>query len=112
MPLRRTTMSATTVISTMKVLNKKKLAVIIGMLLLLGLLQTAMAEDRLKLDETNIQGASELPKVLYIVPWKKAEIGDKPVKVNRLVDEVLSPVDRDVLNREIRFYEQSEAQQQ
>jgi len=96
----------------MKVLNKKKLAVIIGMLLLLGLLQTAMAEDRLKLDETNIQGASELPKVLYIVPWKKAEIGDKPVKVNRLVDEVLSPVDRDVLNREIRFYEQSEAQQQ
>ena len=83
---------------------------IIGMVLLLGLLQTAVAEDRLQLDETNIQGASELPKVLYIVPWKKAELGDKPVKVNRLVDEVLSPVDRDVLNREIRFYEQAQTQ--
>ncbi|NOZ52057.1 MAG: hypothetical protein GXP08_02770 [Gammaproteobacteria bacterium] len=69
-----------------------------------------IADDRLELDETNIQGASELPKVLYIVPWKKAELGDKPVKVNRLVDEVLSPVDREVLRREVRFYEQSEAQ--
>ena len=77
---------------------------------LLGLIQPVLAEDRLKLDEANIQGASELPKVLYIVPWKKAEIGDKPVKVNRLVDEVLSPVDRDVLKREIRFYEQAQAE--
>lgn len=93
---------------TVKIVNKATM--MIGMVLLLGLLQTAVAEDRLQLDETNIQGASELPKVLYIVPWKKAELGDKPVKVNRLVDEVLSPVDRDVLNREIRFYEQAQTQ--
>jgi len=66
------------------------------------------AADRLELDKANIQGASELPKVLYIVPWQKAEIGDKPVKVNRMVDEVLSPVDRDVLKRQVKFYEQSE----
>ena len=77
---------------------------------LFGLIQPVLAEDRLQLDEANIQGASELPKVLYIVPWKKAEIGDKPVKVNRLVEEVLSPVDRDVLKREIRFYEQAQAE--
>lgn len=96
--------------STMTVKIVNKATMIIGMVLLLGLLQTAVAEDRLQLDETNIQGASELPKVLYIVPWKKAELGDKPVKVNRLVDEVLSPVDRDVLNREIRFYEQAQTQ--
>lgn len=93
---------------TVKIVNK--VTMMTGMVLLLGLLQTAVAEDRLQLDETNIQGASELPKVLYIVPWKKAELGDKPVKVNRLVDEVLSPVDRDVLNREIRFYEQAQTQ--
>lgn len=93
---------------TVKIVNKTTM--MMGMVLLLGLLQTAVAEDRLQLDETNIQGASELPKVLYIVPWKKAEVGDKPVKVNRLVDEVLSPVDRDVLNREIRFYEQAQTQ--
>ena len=88
----------------------RKLTLIISYGILLGLVQPVLAEDRLQLDEANIQGASELPKVLYIVPWKKAEIGDKPVKVNRLVDEVLSPVDRDVLKREIRFYEQAQAE--
>lgn len=88
----------------------KKLALITSCAGLVALFQPVLAEDRLQLDEANIQGASELPKVLYIVPWKKAEIGDKPVKVNRLVDEVLSPVDRDVLKREIRFYEQAQAE--
>lgn len=88
----------------------RKLVLIICFGALLGLVQPVLAEDRLQLDEANIQGASELPKVLYIVPWKKAQIGDKPVKVNRLVDEVLSPVDRDVLRREIRFYEQAQAE--
>ncbi|MEJ2180443.1 MAG: hypothetical protein P8Y28_08405 [Gammaproteobacteria bacterium] len=88
----------------------KKLTWIICAGVLFGLVGPVWAEDRLQLDEANIQGASELPKVLYIVPWKKAEIGDKPVKVNRLVDEVLSPVDRDVLQREIRFYEQAQAE--
>lgn len=74
------------------------------------LMSSVYAADRLELDEANIQGASELPKVLYIVPWKKAEVGDKPIKVNRMVDEVLSPVDRDVLKRQVKFYEESEAQ--
>jgi len=69
---------------------------------------SVQAADRLELDKANIQGASELPKVLYIVPWQKAEVGDKPIKVNRMVDEVLSPVDRDVLKRQVKFYEQSE----
>lgn len=81
-----------------------------SVLCLLILAQSTMAADRLELDEANIQGASELPKVLYIVPWKKADIGDRPVKVNRMVDEVLSPVDRDVLKRQIKFYEQSQIQ--
>ncbi|WP_455207170.1 hypothetical protein [Kaarinaea lacus] len=96
--------------STMIRAVMSKTTITVALLAMLGLVQQAVAEDRLQLDEANIQGASELPKVLYIVPWKKAEVGDKPVKVNRLVDEVLSPVDRDVLSREIRFYEQSQAQ--
>ena len=74
------------------------------------LMGSVNAADRLELDKANIQGASELPKVLYIVPWKKAEMGDRPIKVNRMVDEVLSPVDRDVLKRQINFYEQSQLQ--
>ena len=81
--------------------------IVFGFTLLMG---SAYAADRLELDKANIQGASELPKVLYIVPWKKAELGDRPIKVNRMVDEVLSPVVRDVLKRQIKFYEQSQIQ--
>lgn len=86
-----------------------KTAIHVTLIALLTLLVSSVhAADRLELDEANIQGASELPKVLYIVPWKKADIGDKPIKVNRMVDEVLSPVDRDVLKRQVKFYEESE----
>ena len=84
-----------------------RLSLVVGVF---AVIQSVNAADRLELDEANIQGASELPKVLYIVPWQKAEMGDKPIKVNRMVDEVLSPVDRDVLKRQIKFYEQSQIQ--
>jgi hypothetical protein len=72
------------------------------------------AMDRLELDTTSITGNRELPKVLYIVPWKRSDLGDllgKPV--NSLLDEVLTPVDRDVFKRENRYFtalDQSAAQ--
>jgi len=61
--------------------------------------------DRLELDTTQITGNRELPKVLYIVPWKRSDLGDLVGKpVNSLLDEVLTPVDRDVFRRENRYY--------
>jgi hypothetical protein len=63
-------------------------------------------EDRLQLDTTQITGNQELPKVLYIVPWKRSDLGDllgKPA--NSLLDEVLEPVDRDVFKRQNRYYD-------
>jgi hypothetical protein len=67
--------------------------------------RTGRALDRLELDSTQITGNRELPKVLYIVPWKRADLGDLVGKpVNSLLDEVLTPVDRDVFRRENRYY--------
>ena len=66
---------------------------------------TFAAEDRIDLEEINIQGASELPKVLYIVPWKRAEIDNSPVEVDSMVDEVMQPIDREVLRRKIDYFE-------
>ena len=64
------------------------------------------ASDRLELDTTVVTGNRELPKVLYIVPWKKADIGDLPAQpFNTLLDEVLTPVDRDVFRREVTYYD-------
>jgi hypothetical protein len=67
--------------------------------------------DRLELDSTAITGNRELPKVLYIVPWKKADIGDligRPA--NSLLDEVLTPVDREVFRRQTEYYGKLNAQ--
>jgi hypothetical protein len=61
--------------------------------------------DRLQLDTTIVQGNRELPKVLYIVPWKKADIGELPSQpFNSLLDEALTPVDRDVFRREVTYF--------
>jgi hypothetical protein len=62
--------------------------------------------DRVELGTTDITGNRELPKVLYIVPWKRSDLGDLTGKpVNSLLDEVLQPLDRDVFRRENRYYE-------
>jgi hypothetical protein len=61
--------------------------------------------DRLDLDTTVVTGNRELPKVLYIVPWKRAQLGELPSQpLNSLLDEVLAPVDRDVFRREVTYY--------
>ena len=68
--------------------------------------QKGNAKDRLDLDSTQITGNRELPKVLYIVPWRSAELGDLVGRpVNSLLDEVLEPVDRDVFRRQNRYFE-------
>ena len=63
------------------------------------------AEDRLELDATSIKGSRELPKVLYIVPWKNTEPDPRPLPMRSLVDEALSPVDMDVFRRQVRYHQ-------
>jgi hypothetical protein len=61
---------------------------------------------RVDLDATQITGNRELPRVLYVVPWKRADLGEmsgKPAK--SLLDEVLAPVDRDVFKRQNRYHD-------
>lgn len=61
--------------------------------------------DRLQLESTSITGNRELPKVMNIVPWKAAEPPAGPDRpLNSLVEEVLSPLDRDEFRREITYY--------
>jgi hypothetical protein len=72
------------------------------------------ATDRLELGTATVTGDREQPKVMYIVPWKKSDIGDLAGKpMNSLVDEILAPVDRDVFKREVVYYKavQSDASQ-
>jgi hypothetical protein len=62
--------------------------------------------DHLELDPTSITGNRELPKVMVIVPWKRADLGDLGGRpANSLLNEVLEPVDRDVFRREMRYFD-------
>jgi hypothetical protein len=66
--------------------------------------------DRLDLGTATVTGDREQPKVMYIVPWKKSDIGDLAGKpMNSLVDEILAPVDRDVFKREVVYYKAVQA---
>ena len=63
------------------------------------------AVDRLQLDATSITGNRELPKVMSIVPWKASEPPAGPDRpMGSLIDELLSPLDRDEFKREITYY--------
>ncbi len=62
--------------------------------------------DVMQLDRAEITGNQELPKVMYIVPWKKSDPGDligRPV--NTLLDEVLAPLDREEFIRQVDYYD-------
>ena len=64
----------------------------------------ALAQDRAEIDRTQIIGNRELPKVLYIVPWKKPLPGDLSSRpLDSVLDEALAPVDRDVFRRQVRY---------
>ncbi len=64
----------------------------------------AFAQDRADIDRTQIIGNRELPKVLYIVPWKKPMPGDLSGRpLVSVLDEALAPLDRDVFRRELKY---------
>ena len=70
------------------------------------------AQDRADIDRTQIIGNRELPKVLYIVPWKKplpGQLSGRPVQ--SVLDEALAPVDREVFRRQVVYNTQVQARE-
>jgi hypothetical protein len=67
------------------------------------------AQDRADIDRTQILGNRELPKVLYIVPWKKPVPGDLSGRpLASVIDEALAPIDRDVFRRQVQYDAQAQ----
>ncbi len=80
------------------------LALALALVFGLGAAQGAFAQDKADIDRTQIIGNRELPKVLYIVPWKKPLPGDLAGRpVASVLDEALAPVDRDVFRRQVQY---------
>lgn len=76
-----------------------------ALVLVLAAIPSAWAVDQADLEGTQIIGSRELPKVLYIVPWKQpspTELVGRPGA--SVIDEVLSPIDREVFQREVTYH--------
>lgn len=66
----------------------------------------AWSADRIELDNTAIVGTRELPKVLYIVPWKNTRLGTLAgVSENGSFEDGLVALDREVFQKEARYYD-------
>lgn len=54
---------------------------------------------------TNVVGSQEAPTVLNVVPWKDKEVKlDRKSPTTSILNQVLQPLDRDVLRREVQYY--------
>lgn len=62
------------------------------------------AEER-ALSGTSVIGNREVPKSLYIVPWKNSEVGVQTDLSRDLLDEGATPVDPREFRRQVDFYE-------
>jgi len=81
----------------------KRILVVAALLVAPAALQ---AEEQLDLDGMAVIGNSELPKALFIVPWKDPEAAMAPERpVNSLVDEALQPVDPEVFRRKLQYFD-------
>ncbi|MEZ4601567.1 MAG: hypothetical protein R2940_17400 [Syntrophotaleaceae bacterium] len=57
-----------------------------------------------ELSGMSIVGNDEAPKSLYIVPWKSSELGIE-TGLSLMLNNGNAPVDRDVFQRQLDFYE-------
>lgn len=62
-----------------------------------GLLLSALAaaEDKIELETTVIKGNTELPKILYVVPWQEAtegKLGQQKLTLHSLFGDLFEPV--------------------
>lgn len=82
--------------------GKQLVTILIGWMLIGGPL---FAADRLELDNTSIKGSRELPKVLYIVPWKESRVGTLAgVAEKGSFKDSMTALDRDLFLRELKYY--------
>jgi hypothetical protein len=78
----------------------------LALLAVLAAATPAPASQEMDLEGMSVFGNRELPKALFIVPWKEPEPGLTPERpVNSLVDEVLQPVDPDVFRRKLEYFD-------
>ncbi len=85
--------------------------VVVSTSLALGLVSTAWSEEPIKL-ESHFVGDKEQPSVSYFVPWQGPGSSDSLYRnVEEKYDHSLDTVDRDVMLRSMRIYNEMNLEQ-
>ncbi|HED36197.1 MAG TPA: hypothetical protein ENJ08_18535 [Gammaproteobacteria bacterium] len=75
------------------------------------IVQPVFAEERIDMDAMSIIGNKELPNVLYILPWKQANLPEMvELPLSSLIDDALQHIDRQTVLRR-QYYKQIIKQQ-
>jgi hypothetical protein len=65
----------------------------------------ASAEERIDMQGTSVIGNSEMPNVLYVVPWKRTPDPDlNPELYESLIEDQLKPIDKNVFQKRIKHF--------
>jgi hypothetical protein len=82
------------------------------LLIVLAAIAESRADDAMRLETSTVTGNRELPKVMVIVPWKKAAPGEIPGRpVESLLDEAVAPVEREVFRVRLGYYRELQQEQ-
>lgn len=68
---------------------------LLSLILILGIVSSVYAQDKIELETTTIKGNTELPKFLYVVPWqdrKSDQKQEQKLVLHNLYGDLFDPV--------------------
>lgn len=80
----------------------------LSMVMMFGLSNYVYAKDKIELDLVTVQGSREMPKVIYIVPWKrlKSNAKDQKLILHSLFKDAFDPIDPEIFEQRVQNYQQ------
>ena len=80
---------------------------VFGLAAILARTDVAQAKDNLQLEIVTIRGNRKMPKVLYIVPWKRLKNDSKGQKLvlHSLFEDAFDPLEPDAFKKRVEQFE-------
>lgn len=79
---------------------------ILSLVVLCGAVSLVSAEEVVESKGMTVYGQHELPKVLYVVPWKRKDAPElEAPQSGSLATDVLTPIEPDIFKRQASYYE-------
>jgi len=79
----------------------------LGLLMMLPASAARKKEEVIAIGGMSIIGNRELPKTLYIVPWKDSDVDSESDLSRDLLNEKMKAVDQEEFVRQLKYYELS-----